>query len=182
MITGPGLANPVVIKEAGSGATGGDLAALADESGFYIGAWGAQPHRRIDKPAGDLGPRYTITYTMPPNGAGSTQVVQYVFPYAEPRPVTYMPPHQPLWSSGQETVSTWVAAHADLKRTLVGLGFPATAAASATTVEVVEGQDSSAVPWMVAAVAVLLLMAILIWRRRSRPPIDVAASPVHEPH
>jgi hypothetical protein len=182
VITGPGLAEPIVLRE--EGATGGDLAALADESGFYIGAWGALPHRRIHEPAGDLGPRYAVTYTM--LGRDGDEIVQYVFPYAEPRPITYMPPHQPLWSGGRETVGAWVAAHADLRRTLVGLGLPATApstsAASATTVEVVEGRDSSAVAWIVVATALILLLAISIWPRRSRPPIDVAASPAREPH
>ncbi len=182
VITGPGLADPIVLTE--EGATGGELAALADESGFYIGAWGALPHRRIHEPAGDLGPRYSITYTM--LGEDGDEVVQYVFPYAEPRPITYMPAHQPLWSGGRETVSAWVAAHADLRRTLVGLGLPATrpssAAGSATTVGVVEGWVSSAVAWIVVAVAALLLLAISIGRRRSRPPIDVSASPAREPH
>ena len=75
------------------------------------------------RPAGDLGPRYTITYTMPgPNG--DNELRQDVYPYAKPSPVTHTQAGQRYFGS-QRTVGGWYVATSTLKDELVAVGLPA---------------------------------------------------------
>jgi hypothetical protein len=126
VITGPGLAEPILLRERGAGSIGPDLAAVAMESGFFEGVWGGDPDRLRHRPAGELGPRYTITYDVPRSERRSDTIVQYVYPYAEPRPVTHMPAEQPFWGT-EETVGAWYVARVGFRATLIGLGLPASA-------------------------------------------------------
>ena len=51
------------------------------------------------RPKGDLGPKYTIAYTVP-GGEGETfQIKQNAYPYAKPHPVTFMEPGQKIFDS-----------------------------------------------------------------------------------
>jgi hypothetical protein len=50
----------------------------------------------------------------------SSDIVQYVFPYAQPRPVTYMPPNQAYWGNAR-TEGAWFAGDVSLRETLTGL-------------------------------------------------------------
>jgi hypothetical protein len=108
-VSSPGLPHPVVIR--------GDEAAFL----FFMGRPGGHallPHR----PTGALGPRVKVTYPAV-WGPHSGTVIEYAFPYARPRPVTYVPPSQravPLLPG-----YTWEAAHTAFTSTfLQAVGLP----------------------------------------------------------
>jgi hypothetical protein len=179
IITGPGLVDPIVLREPGSRGIGPDLSKVAMESGFFEGAWGGDPDHGTGRPVGDLGPRYTITYDMAISDRRSDTIVQYVYPYAEPKPVTHMPAKQPFWGT-QETVGGWYVARVGFRETLIGLGLPA-AAPSPSASPAGIGMASATVPsqgdpipsrlWIGAAVLALMLAAVLIRRHGVRPPV-----------
>ena len=65
---------------------------------------------RLEPPRGDLGPRYTLTHRF--EGPGGVEIVQDVYPYAEPRPVLFVAPR------------SWFVAGARLRQALVEAGLP----------------------------------------------------------
>jgi hypothetical protein len=162
MITGPGLGGGINLAGEGQ-AGGGALMQIAEDAGFFPSVFATTPDPMLAKrPAGALGPRYTITYTMPgPNGV-TNQLVQELYPYAEPTPVTYMPPGQSYFGT-EKTVGGWYVASTTLTDELVSAGLPQSAPAT----------GGSGIPWtsiQVAAAAVVVLLAalvaILVARRR----------------
>src|SRR5262249_4110389 len=82
------------------------------------------------RPATRLGPRYVVVYLVPGPNDIQSHVVQYVYPYAKPTPVTYMKPGQRFWGARQAH-GGWYRAGPALKRVLVRAGLPATAPSSA---------------------------------------------------
>jgi hypothetical protein len=174
VITGPGLAYPIRLREPGARTIGLDLAKVVTQSGFSVGMWGGDRDRLAHRPAGDLGPRYTITYNMTLSDRLTGTIVQYVFPYAEPLPITYMPAKQKYWG-GQETVGAWYTARIGLRQTLIGLGLPTSgssqpaAGSDAGTSAVPSPAGSIGTPFLVAtAVLALALVALLMRRHRLR--------------
>jgi hypothetical protein len=113
------------LREPGSATVGQDLANVVMQSGFFVGIWGGPDTRGrlAHRPAEDLGPRYTITYTMAVPGRPSSDIIQYVFPYAEPQPITYMPSNQKYWGNA-ETAGAWFAGSVGLRGTLIRSGLP----------------------------------------------------------
>ncbi len=98
------------------------LARLTEATGFFPAAVGQSPNPMLPaRPAGSLGPRYTIVWTVPVPGHAH-RVRQDLYPYAEGGALTYMKAGQPIYE--MRTVGGWYRAYG-LKRTLVGLGLPA---------------------------------------------------------
>lgn len=149
-VEGPGLPGAITITKA-------PLAALAQQSGFAPGVFGHRdpdPMLR-DKPAGDLGPKYTVTYTI--WGADGNPVEQHVYPYALPRPVTYLPAGQPF-NTGMETYGGWFRADPALKKTLVAAGLPRVAPSA-------RGSDSSFAAVGIIGVVLLAIVAVAVFVR-----------------
>jgi hypothetical protein len=164
-ITGPGLSGPLELG--GSGEPGsGELGTIAETAGFFAAVFGQSPDPMVaQRPAGDLGPRYVITYLMPgPNGE-HVELVQHLYPYAKPHPVTYMRPGQELWATERTRGGWYVAWYSGLKERLVEAGLPATPPAA-------DDETSLPVVGTVAAVAavagLVLLLAVALRRRRPR--------------
>lgn len=162
MITGPGLGDGISL--AGEGFGGGDrLAQLAEETGFYPAVFVTSPNPMLSpRPAGELGPRYIITYEMP-GPTGSSRLRQDVYPYAKPSPLTYVEPGQRYFAT-EKTVGGWYVASPTLKQNLVAIGLPESSPA---------GGDGPAFPWTVIEVATAALVAaaaalgaVLVARRR----------------
>ena len=180
LINGPGLSDPISI---GWNTPGGAAAAtipnygdrsaeakvllLAESSGFFPGVFPRAPDPMLEaKPAGDLGPRYTIVYGLPGPGGGS-RIVQDVYPYAQPAPVTYMRPGQVFWD-GQHTRGGWFVADVVLKTSLVHVGLPETAPGGG-------GGWSWPLQMLVSVVGTALVALILLalrrrWRLATRRP------------
>jgi hypothetical protein len=125
-ITGPGLAEPLVVKGDGEG-PGSALGSLAGTSGFFAQMFGQSPDPTVaSRPGGALGPRYVARYVVPGPNAVESRVIQYIYPYATRRAVTYMKPGQRFWN-GRKAHGGWYRASAGLTRVLVQAGLPARA-------------------------------------------------------
>jgi hypothetical protein len=121
-LDGPGLAGPITFQ--GYGTDRRSVGTLAEQAGFFPAAFGQQPGPMlVRRPRGDLGPKYTITYTVPGPSGRADKVRQDVYPYAALRPVTYMMPGQKYM--GRRTQGGWFRAGSRLKKTLVRAGLPA---------------------------------------------------------
>ena len=150
---------------------------LAEAAGFFAGAFAQEPNPMLaGRPKGDLGPRYTVIYTVPDQSGEPAKITQDLYPYAKPLPVTYMRPGQPIFSG--TTSGGWYPATSQLTETLVAAGLPATRPVTASP-----GSSSSpgwSVPmatFVLAGVLLLLAAVAFLLRRRRRPAARMAGSP-----
>jgi hypothetical protein len=159
-LTGPGLDHAVRIAGYGEGGTGTPLGALVQYGGFFPQVFGGSPDPATrTRPPGDLGPRYRVVYRVPGGQPRASVIVQDVYPYAKPRPVTYMRAGQRFWGS-MHTKGGWVVSEAGMKAALVKAGLPTAPPAAPT------GRSS---PWVwtgAVAVAAFLLLLLALGRRR----------------
>lgn len=142
----------------------GPLGNLTRQSGWFAAAFEQEPNPLLAaRPKGDLGPKYTVTYTVPTDMNRTVTIRQDIYPYASPGPVTYMAPGQPIFD--METRGGWFQAGPELKETLVSAGLPATAAASSS--------DGTSFPTTMVSLLVFAFVLVcataLIVRRRVRP-------------
>jgi hypothetical protein len=163
-IVGPGLDDPITL--AGEGSAGGqELMYLAEAAGFFPAVFVRIPDPMLDEqPEGELGPRYTITYTMP-GPKGEDRIVQQLYPFAKPSAVTYVAPGQSFFGT-EKTRGGWFVAGPTMNDHLFAAGLPREA-------PVVDRGDRF--PWTVvsaiAALAVAVALAvggILALRQRAR--------------
>jgi LPXTG-motif cell wall-anchored protein len=122
-VTGPGLGKAVSVKGTeGSGALGD----LTRYSGFFPAAFGQQPDPMLHgRPAGKLGPRFTIRYLVPGGGEERFRIRQDLYLYANGGALTYTRPGQRIFD--MHTRGGWYRGGAALKQTLVRAGLPRTA-------------------------------------------------------
>lgn len=87
------------------------LGRLAEAAGFFPASFGQSTVGPIlaKRPKGDLGPRYTLTYGLGGPEGDEERIVQDVYPYARPHPVTYMAPGQPFYET-MRTRGGWFVA------------------------------------------------------------------------
>lgn len=203
-ITGPGLARPVTVSVAAESEAlpeqGDALSGLADQTGLFTVLFGPnigdvavpdQPSRlRTPPAAATLGPRYTVTYTVPgitpAPGQARDQIRQYLYPRAAGGPVIYTLPGQqgfgqPLQATG------WLRGTPQLTATLTRLGVPARASlpsapgpAASVPAAAPKPNGTTAPGWLIATIAAAAAIAIAgaaLWlRRRSRPATDRPAT------
>ena len=123
-VNGPGLGRSLPVNGDGESGAGTPLGSLAEFSGFFPQVFQQLPDSTTStRPSGNLGLRYTVAYRVPgPNGIST--IVQDVYPYAKPLPVTHMRAGQRFWNSGR-THGGWFLSSDGLKETLVKAGLPA---------------------------------------------------------
>jgi hypothetical protein len=122
---GPGglPGGPIDLKGDGEPGSGTDLANLAEAAGVFALLFEDGPGGELaTPPAGDRGPRYTITWTFPNGDGGADKVRQSVWPYAGGGPLTFMASGQPVL--GTTTKGGWYRADDGLRLTLIALGLP----------------------------------------------------------
>src|SRR4051794_9815759 len=158
LLAGPGL---TTIRVSGREGGASPFWRLVQAAGFFEAAYGPGGQTRV--PQGSLGPRYTITWTVPSSG----KLEQDVYPYAKPSPLTYMPPGQSVY--GEPVPGDWFAGGARLERALARIGVPSAPPAAPAAAAPSSGHRL----WPVAALAVLALAvlalagAVTTLRRRS---------------
>jgi hypothetical protein len=167
-ITGPGLGKGISL--AGEGQADGDrLMRLADEAGFFPAVFLTTPNPMLaNHPDVELGPRYTIVYTMPGPNNDVNEIRQDLYPYATPTPVTYVESGQRYFTT-ERTVGGWYVASQTLRSDLVAVGLPENPPQS--------GDGGDGVRWGVvgAAIGTASLCAAILCayfvrlRRRSHP-------------
>jgi hypothetical protein len=161
-IAGPGLQEPIVLN-----GTWNQLGRISEAGGFYAAVFGREPNPLRDtQPRGDLGPRYTITYVMPGQFGAPDELVQDVYPYATPLPVTFTAEGQSFFGN-HESRGGWFVAGSPLKDYLVEAGLPLAAPVHA---EDARGTGPVTVGAAVALGTVLVgcALAALLIRRRPR--------------
>lgn len=161
-IDGPGLGKTLTVGGNGE-TTGNTLGDLAGFAGFFPAVFGQSPDpMAAGRPAGKLGARYRIVWTMPgPNG--DANITQYVYPYAQPAPVTYTKAGQVFWD-GQRTRGGWYVGDSQLSASLFAVGVPKSAPSAG-------GIDWVRWTWIgLAGAALALAAAFALTRgRRLRP-------------
>ena len=162
---GPGGGN---ITFGGDGeAMGTELGNLTQQSGFSAAVFRQTPDPMLDaRPKGNLGPKYTMTWTVPGPNNDVFMIRQDVYPYAEPSPVTYLAPGQKIFEIPGGTRGGWFQAGPELKETLVSAGLPASLSSPGSS-------DGSSFPTTTVSLLVLALIfvsaAAVLLRRRARP-------------
>jgi hypothetical protein len=180
-ISGPGLAQAIVVSGNGEPGQPGTLPTLAQQTGLFSVMFGPNvpmpSHLRTPPPTGSLGPRYTIIYTVfgqfTRPGEQSGQIRQDLYPRAVGGPVVYTPPRQP---GGPVPFFGWFRASRHLPRTLARLGISPPAAtqagrqAPAAHRVATRQAGSGALPWLIASAAAIAAAAlagtVLLLRRR----------------
>ena len=122
---GPGglPGGPIDLDGDGEPGSGTDLANLAEASGVFALLFEDGPGGELaTPPAGNRGPRYTITWTFPSGNGGADKVRQSVWPYAAGGPLTFMASGQPVL--GTTSKGGWYRAGDDLRLSLIALGLP----------------------------------------------------------
>ena len=161
-IDGPGTGGGISIT--GDGESGGTpLGDLTEQSGFFAAMFGQSPDPMLAKrPTGNLGPKYTITWTVP-GPEGTDTIRSELYPYAKGGPVVFTEPGQRFFGV-ERTRGGWYVASPALKELLVDAGLPAQAPSG--------GDGFALPPWAIALLALLgaLLLggasALLVRRRR----------------
>jgi hypothetical protein len=161
VVTGPGIDDDNGIVIAGLG----DGSGLTQASGFFQATFGQSPDPMLDSaPDGTLGPKYRIRYTVPgPSGQDDT-IVQDVYPFAEPSPVTYTPPGQTFFGS-ERTRGGWFVGTVGLRNILVHAGLPAESPIGDTGGG---GSGRTVWPWVAGALALLAALGCAAWFARAR--------------
>src|SRR6185295_432981 len=173
----------------------------ADQTGLFTVLFGPssggvsmpdEPSRlRTPPAAASLGPKYTVTYTVPgitpAPGQARDQIRQYLYPRAAGGPVIYTLPDQqgfgqPLQATG------WLRGTPQLTATLTRLGVPAVASLPAAPSSMAsvpatpalaaapKPNDTTAPAWLIttiASAAAIVIAGTTLWRRRRpRPAAD----------
>ena len=205
-ITGPGLARPVTVSPQGGGEAlpgqGDVLSNLAEQTGLFTVLFGpgngtpdGPSPLRTPPAAASLGPKYTVTYTVPgvtpePDQAEG-QIRQDLYPRAAGGPVIYTLPGQQGFGQPLQ-VTGWFRGTPRLTATLARLGIPAGASlpsARSSAASVPPARVRAAAPkpdnrttpaWLIATIASAVAIAITgtaLWlRRRPRPATDQPAT------
>jgi hypothetical protein len=133
-VQGGGLPGPITVRGEGEPGSGELLARLAEQTGAYVAMYGEQEGSAgtlvAARPAGSLGPRYLVTYSVPSPAGGEDAVKQDLYPFAAAGPVTYTAAGQ-RFMDGMQTSGGWFHAPQSLRETLVAVGLPKTAASAA---------------------------------------------------
>lgn len=166
-IDGPGTGGGINIS--GDGESGeGPLGDLTQNGGFFAATFGQEPDPMLkSRPKGDLGPKYTVDYTVPGPNNETFHIKQDLYPYAKDGPVTYTKPGQRIFD--RESRGGWFQAPSFVKDTLVQAGLPKVAPTGSAGSD--EGFFSTGLAGVLAGIVALLLAGTMIVfvRRRTRP-------------
>ena len=174
-VDGPELAEPIAM----TWDEGDDLrlTALIDASGF----WKLAEPAAKSGPAGDLGSRYVITFSVYSDDGTTTQVALHAYPFAQPDPWVYVPAGQnafPMgalpegWRPAIDALTTWFVG-AGVSRVVPAAGEPTEPAAQPQRA----ATASSSTGWLgvalggIGVLAVAGLVVMLVRRGETAPAL-----------
>jgi hypothetical protein len=165
-IDGPGTGGGINLTGGGEN-VGTPLGDLTHYAGFFPAVLGQTPDPMSqDRPKGDLGPKYTVTYSVP-MGEEDVQIRQDLYPYANP-PVTYTKPGQKLYDDMETRGGWYTAGIPALRVRLIEAGVLPAKPPSNQSSDDVALVSSGTVLVVISAMAFLLLATALVARRRPR--------------
>jgi hypothetical protein len=166
-IDGPGTGGGVSLGGGGEPGNGVLLGTFTQQAGLFPALFRPTPDPMLDSPpAGDLGPRYTVTYRLPGPSGTEDDIRQDLYPYAKGGPVTYTQAGQRFFET-RTTRGGWYQASSALKDTLLKLGLPRTAPSGGSTRNGAGFTDF----WLAIAAAFalgLIGLTAVVMRRRLR--------------
>lgn len=126
-ITGPGLATPLKLSYRNAESRSA-MGKLTSDGNFFGQAFTAftGPSSTARRPAGALGLRYLVVYTVP-GPRGNSYLRQQLYPFADAGAVTFMAKGQRFWGT-RRTRGGWSRGSQALTDTLVAAGLPAPSA------------------------------------------------------
>jgi hypothetical protein len=172
VVSGPGIDQQIVVRNPGAPTIGPDLAALIESSGIMNQLWCATcGDLSAKQPTGNLGPMYLVQYRVPSLIGGPTRwVEQRVYPFAHPRPLTFVPPGQRFWH--QRTVGDWYEGSSRLRTALVDIGVPRSSTLAPPAVDTVplapNGVEVGVIAAGIAVVIAIIVGLALRWRGWAR--------------
>lgn len=168
-IDGPGTGGGINVPGSGEN-VGTPLGDLTHYAGFFPAVLGQTPDPMSqDRPKGDLGPKYMVTYSVP-MGEEDVQIRQDLYPYANP-PVTYTKPGQKLYD-GMETRGGWYTAGIPALRVrLIEARLLPAKPPSIPSADDGALVSTGTVLVVISAMAFLLLATALVVRRRPRTAV-----------
>jgi hypothetical protein len=167
-IDGPGLGGGMTFTGGGEN-VGMPLGDLAHYAGFFPAVFRQTPDPiQKSRPKGDLGPKYTVTYTVPGPNNETFSIKQDLYPYANP-PVSYMEPGQKIWEVEGGTRGGWYVSIPALRERLIEQGLPRTPPTTPAADDAAAVSTGTVLAIVAAVALVLLLASTLIVRRRARP-------------
>ena len=116
------------------------------------------------RPAGDLGPRFTVTYTMAPSARAVA--IQELYPYAPGGPVSYTSTDGSI--ADHPYAAGWRQADASVFQAMVDAGLPATDAANAPITSSTGTFSEPFLPIIVGLLVVAAVAAVLVPQLRRR--------------
>jgi hypothetical protein len=106
-----------------------------------------------------------MTYVLPGPDNEQHELVQDVYPYAEPTPVTYTRAGQEFWAAGQTRGGWFVAASEFAREQLVAVGLPPTAPGTSDG----DGFPATLAGFGIVLAAAFALVVLAAVRIRRRP-------------
>jgi hypothetical protein len=156
-ITGPGLDHALPVKGEGESGTGTPLGSLVQLGGFFPQVFDQIPDPTTrTQPNADLGPRYQVAYRVP-GPTGTSTIVQDIYPYAKPSPVTYVRAGQRFWGDNRAH-GGWFVSNVGLKTALVEAGLPESPPAS----------SGGSFPWAWSGAGAIVFVLLLFLALRGR--------------
>jgi hypothetical protein len=117
-LKGPGLESAVRLRDR-------ELGPLVRTAGLYQTVF-HQPGSAVSatRPAGPLGPRYTVTYGWMVAQDETEPIRQFVYPFASGGAVAFTPPKQRVGSMTEPLDGGWYRGGPALRALIVSLGVP----------------------------------------------------------
>jgi len=117
-LKGPGLEQAVRLRDEG-------LQSLVQSAGLYASVF-HQPGSAVSaaRPAGHLGPRYTVTYGWLVAQDETEPIRQFVFPFASGGALAFTPPKQRVGNMTEPLDGGWYRGGPELRAALLSLGVP----------------------------------------------------------
>jgi hypothetical protein len=168
-IEGPGIDSSINVPGAGEN-VGTPLGDLTHYAGFFPAVYGGETQDPMssDRPKGDLGPRYTVTYSLP-TGEETVEIRQDLYPYANP-PVTYTEPGQKIYE-GRATPGGWYTKGIPALRVrlIEAHLLPPTPPAGARPIDEAALLSTERLLAIAGAMGLVLVGTAVFLRRRTRP-------------
>jgi MYXO-CTERM domain-containing protein len=177
-ISGPGIADPLVIEADGTSGSAHQVNAWIEATGMGYLIYGANGGNLTDRPpTKELGPEYQLTWLhMVPGDVA--EILGSLYPFAEGGALVYIEPGYPIEELNMTVPGGWFVSDADVIALLEEYGVDV-ASINLDAAILPESAPPAGTSWMVPIVPAALAVLVGLWAIRRRPVTseDVAPQP-----